>query len=586
LKDMSRFWNMFAVASAMDDILTLDGDEALSLLQTRAIASSNSSNPELGHDSKFNFDNCASFGNAADILGTKGDWKTTADIGFCKCWGDTHCSHMPWDENPAARKKIAAGLDLHYQYNGLGASRFAKADDGSWEVQVWQCGGRLSSRRGLGLQRGVAVKVGNYLAEAVLTSNGGYKCFVNGEDKTEPGGQEFHLPNGFHFRCPGTPAGVPAHPPAFCATLEGQFATSVNMWEWKSQLNHVLAVPWSVEVQKANTMCYDASSKDNPMIRHGKQMSQTAVVPSDEVIFSAAAFEYIGGPSSQCILSEPRQQPQPVDPEGPVDGKSICDDKDPELWEHAQANCAPLKEKHASFYEDCLVDECLRADDSEEEDIEGIVEAEEVVDEGDDRCTIEPLILKKPSYSNLANLGPDTGNPEGILYPDAGVINGQIVNVRLTAVGDYTPSKSSVNKVKNGLGVVNMKCGTSGSFQIKIESTDGAPISVDALALTVYDLDEGKKTKGRTTVVACGSTMHAGDELSQSSVDNCPSVTSTMHGTAQNNPLEASGVTDEQKSRAVTFAYGAGSSFDLQVSMAKGPKGRNVLFALQPVVGC
>jgi hypothetical protein len=322
------------------------------------------------------------------------------------------------------------------------------------------------------------------------------------------------------------------------------------------------------------------------MIKHGKEMSQTAVVPNDEVIFSPAAFEIVGGPASHCLLSEPRQEPQPLNEDGPVQAKAVCDAKHPELWDHAQENCAPLREQHETFYEDCLVDECLRADDSEEKTIEAIVQAEAVVDESDDRCTIEPLILKTPSYSNLAELGPDAGNPEGILYPEAGVIDGQIVNVRLTAVGDYTPFKANRNTVQNGLGVLNMRCGTSASFSIKIESTAGEPISVDALALTVYDLDEGKKAKGRTTVTACGSTMHAGAELAQAVVNDCPSVTSTAHGTAQNNPAEVSGITDDQEARSVSFAYGAGSSFDFQVSMAKGHKGRNVLFALQPVVGC
>jgi hypothetical protein len=494
---------------------------------------------------------------------------------------------VPFDEDPAARKNVFAGFDLHYQYNGLGASRFAKADDGSWEIQTWQCGGRNANRRGLGLQRGVAVKVGNYLAEAVLTPNGQFKCFVNGEDKSVPVGQEFHLPNGFHFRCPGNSDGsAAAHPPAFCATVDGQFVTGVNFWEWKSQLNHVLAVPWSVEVQKRNTMCYDGSSKGNPKIKHGIEMSQTAVVPSNEVIFSPAAFEIVGGPASQCLLPEPRQEPQPVNDDGPVDAKTVCDAKHPELFSHAQETCAPLREQHESFYEDCLVDECQRADDSEEQDIEGIVEAEAIVDEVDDRCTIEPLILKTPSYSNLAELGPDTGNPEGILYPEAGVINGQVVNVRLTAAGGYTPSKVNRNTVNNGLAVLNMRCGTSASLTIKVESTEGEPISVDALALTVYDLDEGKKAKGRTTVTACGSTMHPGEELAQAAVNDCPSATSTTHGTSQNNPFEASGITDDQKARSVSFAYGAGSTFDFQVSMAKGHGGRNVLFALQPVVGC
>merc|ERR1712032_1423606 len=126
-------------------------------------------------------------------------------------------------------------------------------------------------------------------------------------------------------------------------------------------------------------------------------------------IFSPAAFEWLSGPGSNCILAEPQQEPQPLNPDGPTDAKDICDAKHPELFAHAQENCAPLREKHEAFYEDCLVDECLRADDSEEEDIEGMVAVEEAADGGDDRCTTEPLLLKTPSYSNLGGNGPDDG---------------------------------------------------------------------------------------------------------------------------------------------------------------------------------
>lgn len=552
-------------------------DEQLSLLQTRA--TKDKEIPGLNGNvrspaSRQLFDTCATFAGASDIIGSAGNWKTISDYGLCKCWGDPHCSHLPFEEDPDGR--TGAPWMFHYQYNGAGASRFAKAADGSWEIQTWSCGTNPA------LQSGVAVKVQGTLVEAlgrgVSAQNTWTACYVNGE--LQPDDSEIHLPNGFHFKCPSSVTFSP-----FCASLDGQFLTSLNYWEWGNQLSHSLAVPWSVDVQKQNTICYDPSSKDNPLIAHGRQISETAVVPNDEVIFSQAAMERLNG-NGACVQNDPPQTGNPIDPNGPKDPQTICDENHPGSWEHVQQTCEPLRENHAPFYEDCLIDECLRADDDEEGEIEKIAEAEEAIDGGDPRCNIEDLVLKTPEYSNLGSQGPDDDQPEGILYPDAGVINGQPVNVRLTAVGNYQNFKASRNGVKNGLGVVNLRAGTTADLQIKIESQTGEPISVDSLALSVFDLDEGKRAKGRTTVTACGSSMSAGQELDSGRVNDCPTATSTTRGTHANNPASANAISEDQKTRSASFAFGQGSSFPFKIDIARGYGGRNVLFALRPVVGC
>jgi len=335
------------------------------------------------------FDSCATFGGAPDIVGV-GAFNPLAEestFDHCRCWGNGHCSSVPFDVSGASRSGPGT-----YQYSGPGASRFAKAADGSWEIQIFQCGNKNHHTFHPSGQVGVAIKAGGIVVEVGTANANTVQCYVNGELK--PPGYEVHLPTGFHFRCPEVRSPLPAGhawavrlaTPAygtFCAVKDGQFVASSNHWEWGVQTNQVLAVPKNVDVQATNTLCYDPSSKggeQNP--QGGTQMSLTAIVSAEEVLFNQRLLDYMAS-APNCLLQMP---PQSAVPAGPTDPEVICNESGPDAWQHAQDVCSPLQEQHPSFYTDCLIDECVRADDpeladgadnSEEAEIEEIADVDE-----------------------------------------------------------------------------------------------------------------------------------------------------------------------------------------------------------------
>jgi hypothetical protein len=346
------------------------------------------------------FDQCAGFGGASDIIGTGSFTPQAEDTNFeyCRCWGDTHCNAVPFDPE-SQNGETGTG---HYQYDGPGASRFAKAADGSWEIQIFQCGNKNTRKFNPSGQVGVAVKAGGTVVEVGTANADATKCYVNGELK--PAGYEVHLPTGFHFKCPenkkscercsrsSTAYGT------FCAVKDGQFVTVANHWEWGTQINQVLAVPKTVSVQEAGTVCYDSSQHSDHRIKpwEPQEISTTSIVSAEEVIFSQTLIDYMTS-APLCLVQDPPQSG--VDPGEPADAQQLCNDRAPGAWQHAQDNCAPLQEQHPSFYNDCLVDECVRADDGEESVIEEIAES----DEGDD----EASALGDPHMSSSAGAGFD-----------------------------------------------------------------------------------------------------------------------------------------------------------------------------------
>jgi len=371
----------FVWQSAAFEDFEIDVEDHIHLLQVQA-KKNNRTAMDLPVNHHYVFDNCASFGGAADIVGTGRFNPQSEDNNFdyCRCWGDTHCNAVPFDADTSSVS--GAG---HYQYDGPGASRFAKAADGSWEIQIFQCGNQPTFHPSG--QVGVAIKAGGIVVEVGTANRHTVQCYVNGQLK--PPGYEVHLPTGFHFRCPaasrvvnarGRPVGpsTPAYG-TFCAVKDGQFVASSNHWEWGTQINQVLAVPKNVDVQEANTICYDSSSKSGQQLpQGGKEVSTTAIVSAEEVIFSQKLLDYMSS-SPLCNLQTPRQSAVPAGE--PVDPQVICNEKSPSAWQHAQDVCSPLQEQHLAFYNDCLVDECVRADDSEEAEIEEIAEADEPVDD-------------------------------------------------------------------------------------------------------------------------------------------------------------------------------------------------------------
>merc|ERR1719409_1940064 len=288
-------------------------------------------------------------------------------------------------------------------------------------------------------------------------------------------------------------------------------------------------------------------------------------------------------------------KPPPVPPPPPA---QVECEKNECSWTHAQQLCSSLQGDD-TLYNDCLFDFCLECDDdaavtfvSEDEDknpdpicVAGAPECnpDEVCEEAVKMNTLTV------SQNNFGGVGPDDGAEE-IRYSNAAVINGQTVDLVLTTDGAFKTSKPAKNGNAGAFGILNVKCGTSVTVKFAVvDSETGSPVELDAVALTWYDLDEGKKAKGRATVTACGSTgaiVSENTELTLKREGSCSSATSSVAGTGKDNPKSPHQLNSVQISRAVTLPFKGVSEFSSTLSLAKGYKGRNFLFALEPSVAC
>lgn len=202
------------------------------------------------------------------------------------------------------------------------------------------------------------------------------------------------------------------------------------------------------------------------------------------------------------------------------------------------------------------------------------------------------LTLKTPAYSNLGGAGPDVGFPEGILYPEAGVWQGRVVNVHLEATTPYT-GKAAMNGVKGELGRLNLMTGSSLGFTISIKDAEtGELINIGGLPMTFLDVDEGKRGAGRATVAACNAERFMADptELTAGDKNGCPSVTSSTAGTAKDNPASVEGALVDSVGKLRVASYiaqaGADNKYSFSIDVAKGWKQRNILFALNTGLAC
>jgi hypothetical protein len=288
-------------------------------------------------------------------------------------------------------------------------------------------------------------------------------------------------------------------------------------------------------------------------------------------------------------------KPPPAPPAPPA--KVECE-RNECSWTHAQQLCSSLQGDD-TLYNDCLFDFCLECDDdaamqfvAEDED----ENPDPICVAGAPECAPEEVCTEAVkmntltvSQNNFGGVGPDDGAEE-IRYSNAAVVNGRAVDLVLTTDGTFKTHKASKNGNSGAFGILNVKCGTSVSVNMKVvDAENGSPVTLDAVALTWYDLDEGKKEKGRATVTTCGSTgaiVSENTELTVAREGDCSSATSSVPGTGKDNPTSPHTLNSVQIARAVTLPFKGVSEWSSTLSLAKGYKGRNFLFAIEPSVAC
>lgn len=263
-------------------------------------------------------------------------------------------------------------------------------------------------------------------------------------------------------------------------------------------------------------------------------------------------------------------------------------------YDEAQTACEPEREKGEGMFEGCVEDCCVFGDLSKcvagAEDFDDLVD-----DEARSSCPCtDPIAftLNTPQFNNLGEAGPDQGSPEGILYPDAAVIDGRVVNVHIQATSEYQ-GKTTMNGVKGELGRLNLRTGSALSFTVAVmDKESGTAINVGELPFTWLDLDEGNRGSGRSTVQSCGAEQFASGstELTLSEGNGCSSATSSTKGTASDNPSSVSGalMDDVAKRRVVSYMASPNdeNKYEFSITVGNGHKYRNFLFSLNTGMAC
>jgi len=260
----------------------------------------------------------------------------------------------------------------------------------------------------------------------------------------------------------------------------------------------------------------------------------------------------------------------------------------------AQELCESTKSNQLD-HEDCLFDYCESCDEEQAAqwaEWEKIEHPSPVCAEGMETCAPDTIAATATKMNmlhlvqnNLGGAGPDSG-PEEIRYSHVTTLNGERVDLVITVDGEYRPKQASKG-LSGSLGVINVACGTEALLTLKIVNSEtGAPVVVDNVAISWYDIDEGKRGKGRSTVTSCGDGLitSSNSELAVRHLGSCWSATSSTPGTKADNPSAPIPLTELQRGRVATFVFSDVSSFTATLRVDSGRGGRNFLFAMDPGV--
>jgi len=513
-------------------------------------------------------------GNNSHYAWSRGD-------GYCAYWGDTH----------TVQDYSGGRLPDPQQY---GLFDLANSKDGRFKAQLYQCSAWHNP--GIGWINAMAYDVDGtrivILPPLVPIRQNNGPVYIRANDIEYTSAQ---LP----FTIPGTNIEIRAHKPpyGFHIVTDG-FDARVEMMTNTHPYCYVdtgiRMSPNNLPDTSENSFCTKGPSA-TPIANDDMDSDWSASLftnaDHNRICDYCEDYNSRHGNTRHLKCSKPPPAP-PVPPAQVECEKNGCS------WTHSQQLCSSLQGNDV-LYNDCLFDFCLECDDDAA--IQFVAEDEDenpdpICVAGAPKCAPEEVCNEAVkmntltvTQNNLGGVGPDQGAEE-IRYSNAAVVNGRTVDLVLTTDGDFKTHKASKNGNSGAFGILNVKCGTSVTVNMKVvDSENGSPVTLDKVALTWYDMDEGKKEKGRATVTTCGSTgaiVSENTELTVKREGQCSSATSSVPGTGKDNPTSPHTLDSVQIARAVTLPFEGVSEWSSTLSLAKGYKGRNFLFALEPSVAC
>jgi len=598
----------FASGDTVEDSFSSALDLGLNLLQLRASAGSvvsasanhtraSTRNPGESEREKCPHEIEAEVAAQGDHrYGCKGDLRAHSTV-QCSFWGEPHITAL--FPNGEIR-----GWDVLYK---SGHFRLAAAADGTWEVQLFNCGVFASS---------MAARFGKTLFESYIDSNKQIKYLVNGNPVNSLPSQigEFFLDSTHRTIHSDGFQRVPAHFPGTCVDDPGgQVNIDVAQDLGPKNINVRIEAASDAVTTTATDPYSICNIRGNGHGRAGWKWSNWPVqmIPSEKSLFTIGdkmcagcnaimweagnAFHHANsGPAARNHCNAQMERDA-----GDVVAEAVCRDNDITM-DAANDACSNLSENE-QFFKDCKIDYCASGGQMvaarEAENEEALENPQPVCVSGGacDAATDCCNALKDQATLKLDTVvSNDICTGGEVRYGSALTQNGQVIDLVVKPVGDFAcTGKLDASKygAKNAqIGILSVNAGTEQAFEFSfVQHGTSNPVVPQSLMMSFLDLDQGKKDKQRESVEVCGSSdaITTDDtEIDISVSGDCIKATSTTAGTGKDNPDNLEEMSQVQRARTIAYKV-EGSTFTATLGVSKkGHNPRRFNFAGHPSVSC
>jgi len=515
----------------------------------------------------------------------------------CSFWGEPHITSL--FPNGELR-----GWDVLYK---SGHFRLAAAADGSWEVQLFNCGVFATA---------MAARFHKTLVEIWIDRSRNIRYKVNGNFVNSLPAQfdEFFMDSTHRTIHTDGFRRAPAHFPGTCMDDPGG-QLNIDVAQDLGPRNLNLRIEANRDaVTNTQTDPYSLCNVGGAgRGRAGWRWSNWPVqlIPTDKSLFTIGsemcagcdAIMWDAGRAFHHGNSRPAAQnhcrSQGEREAGDVVGDAICAAKNIAMAD-AQGACAGLA-GNQQFYQDCIIDYCASdgqqvaaQEAANEEAIENpqpVCVSGGACDAATDCCNALASAATLTLDNVVTNEICDGGE---IRYASALTQNGVVSDLVVKAVGEFDCTGKLDNSKygsKNAqIGILSVNAGTSQAFEFKfVRHGSDSPQTPQNLMMTFLDLDQGKNGKQRESVEVCGAAdaITTDDtEVEISTSGNCVKATSSTAGTGRDNPDNLEEMSQSQRARTIAYKIND-ASFTATLGVSKkGHNPRQFNFAGHPGPAC
>jgi len=552
----------------------------------------------------------------------------------CSIWGDPHVTRTFHSQD-----KYGDEIDFFQS----GVFKAAEAIDGTWVMQIFVCPtdleqiGHKANARNPSMVKGIALRIGSDLIEVVIASPSGVGGLstltingdtVNREDLPLEMSDGLYLAdldlthlgfdgNGIHGLC------IDHAEKKFSLKITqsaGQLAHGLNM------LNFVLEADTSSVNKLGGDWSLGQDDGSGGICGYKAPATYHRMPPraaESEPLFSASSMQSMcqgcgsGVPADNGFVCQMEEPPlRYLTPE------EACAKQNGVTYAEAEDACRPLS-RHRAFFADCILDFCVSGGQPE---VVSNAISSMAIEEPEPTCAgvrdsgeCHPkricdesvrLGLTDVAFNNLGGLGPDSSSPTELRFRNVANMrsisddyHGPVDLAVTVPGGAYAPESLAHNGHAGKLGEVNLARNSSVTFRFALvqsgTGSPGAPVRVDTLALSVFDLESGSHHDGAKSVRVCGAeeaVIQTDTELEElengennplnATEGPCYKFRGTTPGKVRDNPDDPEHVSPLQAARTVAFIFRDASSVDATFTVDGGMGGRNFLFALNPSIAC